>query len=103
MRDKDIPALLAKMVPLVDAWHCCDLPTPRAATAAALAQHVRAAVAGGGGAPVAVHTHASPIDALRQATAGADPADRIVVFGSFFTVGGVLREGLPRLSAPHLG
>ena len=103
MRDKDIPALLAKMVPLVDAWHCCDLPTPRAATAAALAQHVRAAVAGGGGAPVAVHTHASPIDALRHVTAGADPADRIVVFGSFFTVGGVLKEGLPRLSAPHLG
>jgi len=103
MRDKDIPALLAKMVPLVDAWHCCDLPTPRAATAAALAQHVRAAVAGGGGAPVDVHTHASPIDALRHVTAGADPADRIVVFGSFFTVGGVLKEGLPRLSSPHLG
>jgi dihydrofolate synthase/folylpolyglutamate synthase len=103
MRDKDIPALLAKMVPLVDAWHCCDLPTPRAATAAALAQQVHAAVAGGGGAPVAVHTHASPIDALRHVTAGADPADRIVVFGSFFTVGGVLKEGLPRLSAPHLG
>jgi dihydrofolate synthase/folylpolyglutamate synthase len=103
MRDKDIPALLAKMVPLVDAWHCCDLPTPRAATAAALAQQVHAAVAGGGGAPVAVHTHASPIDALRHVTACADPADRIVVFGSFFTVGGVLKEGLPRLSAPHLG
>ena len=37
------------------------------------------------------------------AAAGADPADRIVVFGSFYTVGGVLKEGLPRLSAPHLG
>ncbi|HSQ71305.1 MAG TPA: bifunctional tetrahydrofolate synthase/dihydrofolate synthase, partial [Rubrivivax sp.] len=33
MRDKDIPTLLARMAPLVDAWHCCDLPTPRAATA----------------------------------------------------------------------
>ena len=32
----------------------------------------------------------------------ADPADRIVVFGSFFTVGGVLEHGVPRLQAKHL-
>ena len=103
MRDKDIPELLAKMAPLVDVWHCCDLPTPRAATAAELAEQVQAALAGRRGAPVPVHTHPSPADALRQAAAAADPADRIVVFGSFYTVGGVLKEGLPRLSAPHLG
>ena len=36
------------------------------------------------------------------AIAAADPADRIVVFGSFYTVGEVLREPLPRLSAPHV-
>ena len=41
--------------------------------------------------------------ALQAAVAGADPADRIVVFGSFYTVGGVLREGLPRLTAAHVG
>jgi dihydrofolate synthase/folylpolyglutamate synthase len=103
MRDKDIPELLAKMAPLVDAWHCCDLPTPRAATAADLAAQVRAALAGRRGEPIQVHTHPSPADALRKAAAAADPADRIVVFGSFYTVGGVLKEGLPRLSAPHLG
>ena len=103
MRDKDIPALLAEMVPLVDAWHCCDLPSARAASAAELAAQVQAALAGRRGEPVPVHTHASPADALRHAAAGADPADRIVVFGSFYTVGGVLKEGLPRLSAPHLG
>jgi dihydrofolate synthase/folylpolyglutamate synthase len=103
MRDKDIPALVEKMAPLVDSWHCCDLPTPRAAAADELAQQVRAAVAGRPGASVSVHTHASPGEALRHAAAGADPADRIVVFGSFYTVGGVLKEGLPRLDAPHLG
>jgi dihydrofolate synthase/folylpolyglutamate synthase len=103
MRDKDIPELLAKMAPLVDVWHCCELPTARAATAAELAAQVQAALAGRRGAPVAVYTHPSPADALRQAAAAADPADRIVVFGSFYTVGGVLKEGLPRLSAPHLG
>jgi len=103
MRDKDIPALLTRMAPLVDSWHCCDLPTPRAASAAELVPLVRAAVAGRTGAPVAVQAHASPAAALRCAAADADPVDRIVVFGSFYTVGGVLKEGLPRLSAPHLG
>jgi dihydrofolate synthase/folylpolyglutamate synthase len=100
MADKDIPGLLAKIASLVDIWHCCDLPNPRAATAEALAGLVRSAC---GVREVAIHRHASPVEALRAAAAGADPADRIVVFGSFHTVGGVLREGLPRLSAAHVG
>jgi dihydrofolate synthase/folylpolyglutamate synthase len=103
MRDKDIPGLLAKLVPLVDIWHCCALPSARAASAEELAALVRTATAGRPGAPVAVHTHASPAEGLRAAAAEADPADRIVVFGSFYTVGGVLKEGLPRLTAAHIG
>ena len=103
MRDKDIAGMLAKMVPLVDVWHCCALPTARAASAAALAEQVRAATASRRGAAVAVHLHDSPSQGLRSAAASADPADRIVVFGSFYTVGGVLKEGLPRLTAAHVG
>ncbi|MDP2005029.1 MAG: bifunctional tetrahydrofolate synthase/dihydrofolate synthase [Rubrivivax sp.] len=103
MRDKDIPGLLAKLVPLVDVWHCCTLPSARAATADELAALVRTAAAGRPGAPVAVHTHVGPAEGLRAAAAAADPADRIVVFGSFYTVGGVLKEGLPRLTAAHVG
>ena len=103
MADKDIPGLLAKIAPLVDVWHCCDLPSPRAARADALADAVRAASADRVGGPPAVHTHSSPAEALRHAAASADPADRIVVFGSFYTVGGVLKEGLPRLTAAHVG
>jgi dihydrofolate synthase/folylpolyglutamate synthase len=102
MADKDIPSLLSKISALVDVWHCCTLPPARAATAEALAEQVRAASQGRlGGAPQ-IHTHAGPAAALRAAAAGADPTDRIVVFGSFHTVGGVLKEGLPRLTAPHL-
>jgi dihydrofolate synthase / folylpolyglutamate synthase len=100
MADKDIPALLARMTPLVDAWHFCDLPLPRAATAAALAAQLQPPADGHA---VAVYQHASPADALSAAAATCDPADRIVVFGSFHTVGGVLKQGLPRLTAPHLG
>jgi dihydrofolate synthase/folylpolyglutamate synthase len=45
MRDKDIAGLLARMAPLVDVWHCCDLPTARAATAALAARTGGAAAA----------------------------------------------------------
>ena len=42
------------------------------------------------------------MSALQAALAAADPADRIVVFGSFYTVGGILKDGLPRLQARHM-
>jgi dihydrofolate synthase/folylpolyglutamate synthase len=45
--------------------------------------------------------HADPLDALRHALELADPTDRIVIFGSFLTVGGVLKHGLPRLGSSH--
>jgi dihydrofolate synthase/folylpolyglutamate synthase len=44
----------------------------------------------------------TPVQALQAAIAAADPADRIVVFGSFYTVGAILQEGVPRLLAKHL-
>jgi dihydrofolate synthase/folylpolyglutamate synthase len=106
MQDKDIPALLARMSPLVDVWHLCALPTARAAAPAALAAAVSAALAAqprpAGLPPVQVLQHEGPAQALQAAAAAADPADRIVVFGSFLTVGGVMKAGLPRLGAPHL-
>jgi dihydrofolate synthase/folylpolyglutamate synthase len=101
MADKDIPALLGRIAALVDSWHLCPLPSARSATLDALVAMVGAAAAQRiGGAP-AVHRHGDPAAALAAAVSAADPADRIVVFGSFYTVGGVLRAGLPRLGAPH--
>ncbi len=101
MHDKDLSALLLRMAPLVDAWYFTDLPTARAAKAAELRDlHAGVAVAGPTG--VAVSTHAAPGEALAAARAAADPADRIVVFGSFYTVGGVLKDGPLRLEASHL-
>ena len=99
MRDKDIAALLEKIAPLIDVWHVCALPTPRAATTDELVALVQAATAGR---RVLIQPHTGPAEALRRAAATADPVDRIVVFGSFYTVGGVLKEGLPRLAAAHL-
>ena len=100
MRDKDLPAILSLMAPLVDYWHFTDLPGPRSARADDLVE-VRDRLGVKGPGPVAVSRHADPASALAAAIETADPADRIVVFGSFYTVGGVLEGGLPRLSAPH--
>jgi dihydrofolate synthase/folylpolyglutamate synthase len=104
MRDKDVREILRHVAAVVDHWHFTDLPLPRAASAEFLAQEW-AEVAKSLSVPskARVTCHAGPALALRQAAASADPADRIVVFGSFHTVGGVLREGLPRLWAPHVG
>ena len=99
MADKDLAPMLAKVSPLVDHWYFTDLPTPRASTAADL--HTQwAAMPGRNGAVAG--TFDTPMAALAAAVAAADPTDRIVVFGSFFTVGGVLVNGTPRLSAKHL-
>ena len=104
MRDKDIPSLLTRLAPLVDTWHFCDLPTARAASADELARTWRSLPASTQPMrDIAVHTHAGPAEALNAAHAAAESADRIVVFGSFYTVGGVLKAGLPARAAPHLG
>ena len=99
MADKDLAHMFAKMGPLLDSWYFTDLPTPRAATGAALqtqwqAQNTRK--------DAFSQVFADPMAALQAAIAAADPTDRIVVFGSFYTVGGVLQHGVPRLFAKHL-
>ena len=103
MADKDLAPMLARIGPIVDRWYFCDLPTPRAESAAALQQKWNALqMVAGGRREVHCSTHANPADALQAALVQADPADRIVVFGSFYTVGGVLLDGMPRLQAKHL-
>jgi dihydrofolate synthase/folylpolyglutamate synthase len=105
MSDKDLTGMAARLRPLVDAWYCTDLPTARAASAGQLVQALQDAtqVSGSATLPELVcSTHADPLGALHAALAAADPTDRILIFGSFYTVGGVLHAGLPKLNAPHL-
>ncbi len=100
MADKDLDAMLSRVVPLVDRWYLCDLPIARAIKATALVPHIQALPAGDKG---LAGTFASPSLALSAAHGAAGPAERIVVFGSFYTVGGVLQDGLPKRAAKHLG
>ncbi len=94
MADKELAPMFARIGPLVDRWYFTDLPTPRAARASDLLARWQEQNTRPG--PVA-STHASPMEALQAAASQAAPTDRIVVFGSFFTVGGVLEHGVPRL------
>ena len=99
MADKDLATMLGKINPLIDKWYFTDLPTARAESGAGLlqkwqAQNSRKDATG--------LSFSDPQQALQAAISAADPTDRIVVFGSFYTVGGILKDGLPRLQAKHV-
>jgi dihydrofolate synthase/folylpolyglutamate synthase len=99
MADKDVSAIMSRVGVLVDHWYFCDLPTVRASSAQDLQTQWQQTSSRKN---VTSSVHKDPQAALNAAVAAADPTDRIVVFGSFFTVGGVLKDGIPRLDAPHL-
>ena len=99
MADKDLALMLQRVNPIIDSWYFTDLPTARAQTAQRLAEQWRGLNTRK---DTAARVFADPVQALQAAVSSADPADRIVVFGSFYTVGGVLKDGVPRLDAKHL-
>ena len=94
MADKDILAMLRTMNPLVDHWYFTDLPSGRAQSAAKLSAMGASDMVRCRG---TLNEYANPLSALRSAFSGAQPADRIVVFGSFLTVGAVLEVGISNL------
>ena len=85
LADKDIPAVLSSMSGLVDQWYLASLDVPRAATA----QQLEDALDGR-------DTHIfNDVDSAHQAAlSDADPEDRVVVFGSFYTVAEVLPQAV---------
>lgn len=91
MRDKDIDAIIRSLKSRVDHWFVTDLPGARAASAADL----MAALRREGVQPSDQHRlesfaqAASAFDAVREQAA---ENDRILVFGSFITVGQVLEH-----------
>ncbi|WP_118181507.1 bifunctional tetrahydrofolate synthase/dihydrofolate synthase [Paraburkholderia phosphatilytica] len=89
MRDKDIAGVLAHVKGEIDHWCVTDLPTPRAASAEALEGLLRDAGVTDG-ADSSVTRFESPAEAFQDALKRASDNDRIVVFGSFYTVAGVM-------------
>ena len=79
LRDKDIDGVLRALEPRITRWHMASVSGPRAASAQELSQHVKGA-----------ECFASPSAAFEAAVSRANENDKIVVFGSFLTVGEVI-------------
>ncbi|HAT30488.1 MAG TPA: bifunctional tetrahydrofolate synthase/dihydrofolate synthase [Janthinobacterium sp.] len=91
MLDKDIDGVMAAMGEHVDHWCLCDLPSARAASASQLAAKARIMLANkAGSADRSVNIFPDPAAAFANAMSRAGENDRIVVFGSFLTVAGVM-------------
>jgi dihydrofolate synthase/folylpolyglutamate synthase len=84
LADKDAAGVVRELRDCIDAWWCVSTDGERGRSGAALAQTVLSQAA----APVAVAD--TPSAGCAAALAAATAADRIVVFGSFHTVGPAL-------------
>lgn len=89
MADKDLAGIVGHLKDRIDHWLVVPLPGPRAATAERLLE-VLAASGVSAGKERIVEAHTSPREALASARARMTENDRVIVFGSFLTVGDVL-------------
>ncbi|HEX5421833.1 MAG TPA: bifunctional tetrahydrofolate synthase/dihydrofolate synthase [Gammaproteobacteria bacterium] len=81
MHDKDIAGVLRQFAQLVAEWHVAHVDAERGASLATLLEQAVALGRGG------VQGHADVAAACAAADASARPGDRVLVFGSFYTVG----------------
>jgi dihydrofolate synthase/folylpolyglutamate synthase len=84
MHDKDLRGVLRQFAHTVDDWHVATVASDRAATSS----EINAILSDLGAA--ACHEHADIGAACAGARAAARDGDRVVVFGSFYTVGPAL-------------
>lgn len=91
MHDKDLPGVIGQFVGDVAHWHVAQVDPERGATAASLCDHIRAALRAADAvresADARVTIHPDVAEACAAAAAEAEPGDRVLVFGSFYTVG----------------
>ena len=84
LRDKDIAGVLRSLAPRITRWHLASLSGPRAASAQELEEKLRTSDP-----RTAAAKHESAQAAFAAALGEAGENDKIVVFGSFLTVGEV--------------
>lgn len=88
LSDKDIEGVVDAMAAVVDTWYLAGIQQPRGCSVTDLEQHVLDVL------PQArTCRHSSVMEALAHACRDADENDRIIAFGSFYTVADVLMPG----------
>ena len=86
-KDKAVEEVARALAAHLDVWYLGATEGPRGQSAAALAERVHKTVPQAG-----TFEHASVAEAYRSARREARPGDRVVIFGSFQTVGAVLKD-----------
>lgn len=94
LEDKDIAGTAAEMRSVADEWHVAPLACKRAAPQSRLKEVLKDYPA--------VQFYQSVADAYGAAFAHSQPGDRLVIFGSFYTVAAVMRLKRRQLLAPVL-
>ena len=87
LRDKPVRQMLAQLTEVIDVWHVASLEDERGSPARYLYdcilendQSARA------------HMHGNILNAYKAAMDASSKPDRVVIFGSFFTVGAIMRH-----------
>jgi dihydrofolate synthase/folylpolyglutamate synthase len=86
LKDKDIAGVVRALDTQIDIWLVAGIDAPRGATTAELVQVLESAGVRG-----EVKPFVSIVDAVHEASNRAGENDRIVAFGSFYTVAEVMR------------
>ncbi|MCB5189599.1 bifunctional tetrahydrofolate synthase/dihydrofolate synthase [Methylobacillus arboreus] len=99
LADKDIAGVVQVVAPYIDVWHIARVEHSRGASVVQLLEFVTAQARSG-----SAYAHEDVNAAYQQACNDAGENDRIIVFGSFFTVADIMRELAitgPAEIAPH--
>jgi len=91
MQDKDIAGIISQLKTQIDHWCITDLPLPRAATATHIEMLLNLQNVLDDGEKT-IQCFDNPANAYTYAVSKAGENDRIVVFGSFLTVAGVIGQ-----------
>ncbi len=88
LSEKPIEIMVDSIKRVIDQWHLCGIQDERGMTARKLFRRAQPVL----GSIVPVDLHYDVIEAFNAALSNAQPNDRIVVFGSFLTVGDILQQ-----------
>jgi dihydrofolate synthase/folylpolyglutamate synthase len=94
LKDKDMAGVVRALNPHIDVWLLGGIDAPRGATAAELVLVLQQERVGG-----QLQAFATVTEALHQACKAAGENDRIITFGSFYTIAEVMRAR--GVSFPH--
>ncbi|MCH2189790.1 MAG: bifunctional folylpolyglutamate synthase/dihydrofolate synthase [Gammaproteobacteria bacterium] len=97
LRDKEVKANLKIISPIVDSWRMCSIDGARGSTSKDMAQSV---IVSAENDPISLLQYDDAVTAYKEAINDLTAHDCLLVFGSFFVVGDILRHiaEIPRIS-----